>query len=554
MNASTAKARTLRAAGRPIRAIIGAALAAALAVPSAWAVEEPPSQSEPKPEEFVVAFNSLDLQLDPHHAIYSAEAQIFTAIYEGLFSYDPNTLDPVKAACRSYSRSQDGKTYTFYIRDEARWSDGTPLLAKDFRDAWLRALDPKTKADYVEFFDVIAGAHDYRTGKSADPSSVGISAISDKVLQVKLQAKADYFTRLLCHHSFSPIHPSMLSAGAWRAAAPFPVDGPYAIKAFDASGLLLVRNEKYWDAASVAIPRIRCVFSDDDADVTKRFDEGGINWLAGPGDYDKLLSQGSIQSSFMFGTHYWFFDCGKTPWDDRDVRRALALLLPWTDIRAKDKYLAPAPTLVLPNGDYHAAQGILSTNQDEAMSLLEKAGHKDGTGLPPITILLPEGGDDDARVAGLVKEAWEKLPGLKVEIDKVNSASYLDSIHSGAKAGSWTIASTSWIGDFLDPVAFLQMWSTDSNLNDASLSDPEYDRLLSQAAQKEGDERLDALGLAETRLLSGAAVLPLYHSLAANVIDTDYIDGWYSNFLDIHPFKYLAFGEHKARSDVASLR
>jgi peptide/nickel transport system substrate-binding protein/oligopeptide transport system substrate-binding protein len=98
------------------------------------------------------------------------------------------------------------------------------------------------------------------------------------------------------------------------------------------------------------------------------------------------------------------------------------------------------------------------------------------------------------------------------------------------------------------------MWSADSNLNDAGLNDPDYDKLLEDAAQKSGDDRLAALAAAETRLLSGAAVLPLYHSLAANVIDTDYIDGWYPNALDIHPFKYLAFGERRIRSNVATLR
>jgi peptide/nickel transport system substrate-binding protein/oligopeptide transport system substrate-binding protein len=507
----------------------------------------------PKPEEFVVAFDALDLQFDPHRSIYSAEAQIFTAAYEGLFSYDPNTLDPVNAACRSYNRSEDGKTYTFYIRDEARWSDGSPLLAKDFRDAWLRALDPKTKADYVEFFDIIAGAHDYRTGKTADPASVGISVISDKILQVKLETRADYFTRLLCHHSFSPIHPSMLAVTDWRAALPFPVDGPYVFKSLDSSGLLMVKNDKYWDAASVKIPRVRAIFTDDDADATRRFDDGSIHWLAGPMDLGALLAQGSIQVGLMFSTHYWFFDCGTSPWNDADVRRGLALLLPWDQIRSKDKYLAPATTLVLPLANYHSAKGIEAANQDEAMRLLEKAGHKNGAGLPKLTILVPEGGDDAKRVAGLMKDAWEKLPDLDVELKTVPSADYFNAVRSGAEAGGWTIASTSWIGDFADPLAFLQMWASDSNLNDARLSDPEFDRLLGAAALQSGDDRLNGLGAAETHLLAGAAVLPIYHSLAANVIDTGYIDGWYANALDIHPFKYLAFGERKIRSNVAVL-
>ncbi len=531
-----------------ILAIAAMALAIA-AAPAAMAAQA--ADEVPKPEEFVAAFNVLDLQLDPHHSIYSAEAQIFTAVYEGLFSYDPNSLDPVKAACRSFTRSQDGKTYTFYIRDEARWSDGSPLLARDFRDAWLRAISPKTKADYGEFFDIIAGAHDYRTGKTADPSSVGISVIADKILQVKLEARTDYFTRLLCHHSFSPIHPSMLAAKDWRAALPFPGNGPYAFSSFDSSGLLLVKNEKYWDAASVKIPRIRAVFTDDDADATRRFDDGSLHWLAGPMDFNALLAQGSIQVGLMFSTHYWFFDCGSAPWSDRDVRRALALLLPWDQIRAKDKYLAPATTLVLPYASYHGAKGFAAADQEEAMRLLEKAGHKNGAGLPKLATLVPEGSDDAKRVSGLMKEAWEKLPDLVVELKTVSAASYFSVVRSGPEAGGWTLSSTSWIGDFSDPVAFLQMWAADSNLNDARLSDPEFDRLLGVAAAKTGDERLDALGLAETRLLSGAAVLPIYHSLAANVIDTDYVDGWYPNALDIHPFKYLSFGERRVRANVA---
>jgi len=148
----------------------------------------------------------------------------------------------------------------------------------------------------------------------------------------------------------------------------------------------------------------------------------------------------------------------------------------------------------------------------------------------------------------------QDFAALGIELKTVPASSYFDSVRAGAAASGWTIASTSWIGDFADPLAFLQMWAQDSNLNDASLADPEYDRLLGAAALKSGDERFDALGLAETRLLSGAAVLPIYHSLAANVIDTDFVNGWYPNALDIHPFKYLAFGERRIRANVAVAR
>ncbi|HOX33412.1 MAG TPA: peptide ABC transporter substrate-binding protein [Spirochaetales bacterium] len=525
----------------------GAALGAALALALASLVPGPLAAAEPEGRELVAAFNDIDPELDPHHSIYSAEAQVFTAIYEGLFTYNPDSLDPVKAACRSYSRSQDGRTYTFYIREEAAWSDGSPLVARDFRDAWLRAISPSEKADYASFFDVIDGAREYRLGKSADPASVGISIIDDRILQVRLTAKADYFTRLLCHHSFSPIHPAVLASG-WRKAFPFPVNGPYKPVSLEKGSFALERNERYWDAENVEIPRLRLVFTDDDADATRRFDNGEIHWLAGPMDLDSLLDR-SIQANPMFGTHYWFFAAGKEPWDDPDLRRALALLLPWPEIRSREQYLIPAPTLVLPFAGYQAAKGLDKADAEEAARLLEKSGHAGGKGLPPLVVLTPDN-EDSKRVAGLMKQVWEKLAGLEVEVRLVAPARYFDLVRAGPGPSGYDLALTTWIGDFADPLAFLQMWASDSNLNDAGLADPDYDRLLAEASAKEGPARLEALAAAETRLLAGAAVLPIYHSIAVNVVDPDFVRGWYANALDIHPFKYLAFGQRRLRPNV----
>lgn len=532
-----------------------ALLALALAAGAASAAEAGAAPAA-APAELSVAFNALELQFDPQHSIYSAEAQIFTGVYEGLFSYDPSNLDPVKAACRSFSRSRDGLTYTFYLRDEAKWSDGSPLLARDFRDAWLRALSPAEKADYAAFFDVIAGAKDYRLGKAKDPASVGVSVIDDRVLQVRLAAPAAYFTRLLCHHSFSPVHPSMLKTRDWEKAFPFPVNGPYkpaSYKKGEPGELLLVRNPLYWDASSIRIDKVRVVLTDDDAEVTRLYDNGEMQWLAGPMDLDALLNRSAIQVSPMFGTQYWFFDCSGEPWRSADLRRGLALLLPWKEIRSRDSYLMPAKTLVLPFDGYEKAKGIEETDEEAGRALLAKAGYPDGKGLPPLTILVPADGEDAARVAALMEAAWERLPGLAVELKKVPSASYFSVVRAGPAKGGYTMALTTWIGDFADPLAFLGMWTADSNLNDSGYADTEFDALLAASASKEGDARLDVLAEAETLLLSGAAVLPTYHSIAVNVVDSDYLEGWFSNALDLHPFKYLGFGERRVRPNVARL-
>ena len=531
---------------RKIRHALSIALALAGVV---LAAQSAPDAKAPEQRDFVVAFNAMNVEFDPHHSIYASEAQLFTAIYEGLFTYDPSTLEPIKAACSSWTRSKDDLTYTFTIRDDARWSDGSPLLARDFRDAWLRALSPAEKADYSSFFDIIAGAKAFRLGQNGDPASVGVSIEGDRTLVVKLATPSAWFTRLLCHHAFSPIHPSMLGVKDWSAVKDIPVNGPFSIASRSATEIDLVKNPEYWDAANVALPGIKVLLTDDDDAVTRLYDNGGADWLAGPMNLDKLLSRNAIHAGAMFGTQYWYFDCSTAPFDSPEVRKALALLLPWKDIRSTDSYLNPAETLVLPISGYNEAKGISTTDEAQARELLAKSGHADGAGLPTISIAIPSGADDAVRVSGLMKTAWEKA-GLKVEVDTVPAARYFETVRDKVDGRSYTLALTTWIGDFADPLAFLQMWESDSNLNDAHYHDGEYDKLLADSATLEGAKRFSALAKAETRLLDSAACLPLHYSIALNVIDTDVISGWNENALDIHPFKYISIGQARIRPGV----
>lgn len=502
-------------------------------------------------DEFVAVFGSARPQLDPQRSIYSSEAQIFTAVYEGLFSYNPATLEPEKAAISSWSLSADRLTYLFEIRGDARWSDGSPLRASDFRNAWLRML--QLNAEYAAFFDVIEGAQEYRLNDLADPGHVGIRALDDRRLEVKLASPVAYFTRLLCHHSFAPVHPSMLQSVDWDAAFPFPVNGPYRFTGRGDGEMTLERNERYWDAGSVAIPKLRFVFTDDDMLATSMFDGGQAHWLIGPGDLDSLLNQDAIQANPMFSTHYWFFDASTGPWKDNRVRRALALMLPWQSMRSTEYYRLPAQTLVLPMPGYSKAKGIEAQDLKEAARLLSESGHGNGKGLPVVRISFVEG-KDTRRIATAMKDAWKSLSELQVELVALPPASYYETIGKGPAEGNFTLAHTTWIGDFADPMAFLQMWTSGSSLNDAGYADPEFDKTIADSQMQEGMERLTLLAEAETMLLRNAVVLPLYHSFAVSIIDTDYIRGWYQNPLDIHPFKTLSFGERSIRPNVASLR
>jgi len=513
------------------------------------AQDQTQSQNQPVETEFVSVFGAQLPQLDPQRAIFSNEAQIQTALYEGLFSYDPQSLDPVRALAQSWERSTDKKLYRFTIRENARWSDGSPITADDFVGSWFRMLD--LNAEYATFFDIIAGAKAYREASPSDRhrESVGIKAIDARTLEVTLVRPVAYFTRLLCHQSFALVHPSLYKVQDWRSAMPYPVDGPYKPVSMTDTELVLEKNDQYWDTANVRIPKLRMIFTDDDAKATSLFNTGYAHWLDGPGNFDQILLQTAIQYFPIYSTHYWFFNCRTAPWSDQRVRRALALLLPWDSIRSGDLYRLPATTLVLPLPGYSKTKGIEAQNRDEAMKLLADAGFPNGAGLPEVTIAYADYATPRT-IATAFKAAWEKEIGLKVTLKPMVPATYYETIGNRADASSFTLAHETWIGDFADPEAFLQMWTTGAPLNIAGYSDQTFMNYMEQSYGAGEDARMQLLAKAETELLQGGACLPIYHNFAASVVDTDYIEGWYQNALDIHPYKYFAFGTPSVNPNV----
>ncbi|HPE88668.1 MAG TPA: peptide ABC transporter substrate-binding protein [Spirochaetales bacterium] len=494
--------------------------------------------------ELVVGMGRYDVELNPYKSIYAHEMQLFTALYEGLFSYDPQSLDPVRAQAEAFEKSADGKTWTFTIRSDARWADGTPVTAGDFVESWLYLLSPRTRAEYAVFFDIIKGAKAYRTGKSRSPESVGLRAPDDRTLVVELVSPAAYFTRLLCHSAFVPVHASLRGTRTWAPEAVVG-NGPYAIEAMDEGSMLLRRNPDYWDAGNVAVGAIRVLFLDSEEDATRRYDEGEIQWLTDMADLDALVSTDSVQFAPMFATGYYFWNSSRRPWNDARLRRALALLVPWDRIRTEDNYYAPTSSLVLPFAGYESPAGIDGRDEEEAMRLLAQAGHPGGESLPALRFVYYESETHEANLA-VIEEAWGAV-GVRVERVRVPSG---ETIRDYRQEG-YELSFTSWIGDFADPAAFLLMWTADSGLNEGGYRSREYDALMARSMEEDGKARLATLAQAEAKLLSDAPLLPLYHSVSFNVIDLDAVTGWFQNPLDIHPFKSMGFGAPKARPYVA---
>lgn len=478
--------------------------------------------------ELILTLSGYEMNLDPNTASYNSEAQILNGLYEGLFSYDAKSLDPVPALAESYKISKDKKRWTFKMRKDARFSDGTPITAQSVKDSWLRLLSTKN-APYASLLDCITKAGEFRTGK-AKSEEVGITVRDDSTLVVYLNSPTAYFARLLCHHAFA-VSKQDLNI----------YSGAYVISERTEKFLRLVKNENYWDVKHVSIPSFLIQLSSDELENSWAFNTGRTDWIISMVDTDKLLNKNSIRISALFGTSYLFFSCKNAPWDRADFRNALLAAVPWKELRSA--YLIPATTLVYPLSGYRAPEGLSETSEDDAVEMMVQA-RKDA-GIPEdqklsIIYAISKESEVQKKQYELLKKAWEPL-GVELTVQTTTEARYIDSIDS------WQadIFAYSWIGDYADPSAFLELFREGSTLNETKWVNEEFTKVLKQSDETtDAQERFKLLSKAEGILLSDGLIMPIAHSLSLHALDLNSVGGWYTNALDIHPFKNLYFKEN----------
>jgi len=481
---------------------------------------------------FTVQFSPAKISWNPHYAYTTTEAQIFTAIYEGLVIFNPATLRPVPGAAESWEFTEDNTRITFTLREGLTWSNGDRLTAQDFRDSWMVLLSPATEAGYASLLDDIIGAREYRTG-TGSVEDVKITAVDERTLVVDLKQPSPQFLSIICHYSFAPVYRDFRKASDWSALRSVPVNGPYTIRARSSGEILLDKNPRYWDADSVKVEGLRLLFTDDSDKTMEGFNRFQIDWIISGMDTNLLAIPEAMSIEPLFSTTYYYFSNTSPVWSSPDIRRAMALLISWDEIRSTR--LIPGTSLVPPIPNYPMADAGFPPKEeqmDEAMALFEKAGYPMGKGLPNPVIRVPS---QDA-VAEAMKSAWDDILGMNTEIQIVEFPDYYDSV----KTGGYDIATLTWTGDYADPQTFLGMWDSGSSFNDANYSNPEYDKLLHDAAKLPFLQRFTKLREAEELLLRSCEVIPIEHFPAVNIIDRRFIEGWYPNALDIHPFKNIS--------------
>ncbi|MBO4532921.1 MAG: peptide ABC transporter substrate-binding protein [Treponema sp.] len=475
----------------------------------------------PADKTFVIVEPYHPHDLNPQTTSYSSDAQILSGLYEGLFSYDPVTLSPKYAIAVEYHISRDKKRWTFKINDKACFSNGEKITAQSVRFSWLSLLSTPD-APYASLLDVIEGAAEYRMGKiSAD--KVGIYANSDDSLSIHLVKPANYLPKLLCHSSFSIIHSN-----------PTVYSGPFYLEDMDDLYYVMKKNPYYWDKDSVALEQITFYQSSDSEENTYYFNTGLADWVTAGIDTSRLINKNAFRINAEFATAYFFFKTNDSVWKNREFRAALFEAIPWEKLRA-DSYV-PATTFVYPLTGYPTVDGYSYTDVAEAQKLMQLAREQYGISKDEkltLKLEIPENSLSQEKLT-LLSDAFAQL-GVELLIKTKKSYEYF----GGVRSSDSDMFIYTWIGDFADPLAFLELFRSDSSLNDALWKNKEYDALLEEAAVLSEEERYKLLAQAEIILMDDCIVIPIYHPVISNVIDLTVVGGWSENAFDIHPLKYL---------------
>lgn len=486
--------------------------------------------------------------LDPQLVTGVLELRLMLALFEGLVRYDPETLEPCPAIAERWTVSPDGLRYTFFLRKNARWSDGRAITADDFLFSYRRLLSPKLASPCASlFFAPVKNALAFARGEISDFSSVGFSAPDAGTLVVELETPCPYFLSLACHSSWSviPAH-TILKYGKpderstlWTRPENFVGSGPFRLKNWRVAYRIEVeKNPYYHDAENVWLNGIRFDSVEDQFAEERAFRDGQYHLTntVPPARISVLRERrdSALRLDSYFSTAFIRVNCTRAPLNDARVRRALSLaidreMLAERVLRAGE---TPADKLVpvtLPAKKKTPEQRDVEMR--EARQLLADAGFPDGKNFPEISYLFNTS-DGAQFFAQAIQEMWRKNLGIKIVLKNQEYKVYRVSMEQG----DYDLARSAWSGDFLDPTTFLDLFSGTSNMNWTGWRNADYDRLLEEASRERNFQRREEkLEAAEKILVDAAPVIPTVYNRNKFLIHPA-VRGWFPNLLDIHPY------------------
>lgn len=510
-------------------------------------------QSAPTPvTTFRMSLGSDPQTFDPGFMSGSVEGQIAYQLFEGLLSPPPGEGPPRGGVASTWDVSPDGRTWTFHLRPEARWSNGDRLTAEDFRYAWLRQLRGDVASDYVSFIRFIEGARAWELIHARLPSGfafvatwlerrVGIEARDAHTLVVRLQNPTAYFADIVMFYTMMPVH--RRSIERWGQQDAFSAEnlvsnGAFRIETYARrSHMHLVRNEHWWGRESLRIHDVEVRIIEDLAARATAYLDGRIDWTdeLPHNQLGVLSARADFRSAPQLGVYYYRFNVTAPPLDDVRVRQALSLAVNRAELCgcALDGLYDESTMFVPPLPGFRRAQ-LVRFDPDRARQLLAEAGYPGGRGFPTLSILYNTS-ENHRTVAQAVQDMWRTELGINVQLVNQEWKVYLEEM----EALRYQVARAGWIGDYVDPDTFLSLWRSFDENNNTGWQNPEYDALMARTLTTVDPVARQAdLARAEELLLEEAPVMPIYFYSQFHLVRPE-IRGWEMNIRDVHLLQYV---------------
>ena len=457
--------------------------------------------------------------LNPGLATDTTSGAVLNQTFEGLMRVNQEGVVE-EAMAESYEASEDGLTYTFKIREDAKWSNDDPVTAQDFEYAWKWVLDPaNVETDYAYQLYMIKGAEAAKEdGGSLD--EVAIKAEDDHTLVIELAQPTSYFLELTAFYTFFPINHKIAEANpdwAQDKSENYVTNGPFLMETWKHKDkVVLKKNPDYWDADTVKLETINMYMIEEENTAKQMYDKGELDWLGSPTDSIPLAAipaykdEGALNISPLAGVYYYAFNVKEEPFTNINIRKAFAMAINRQGIveNITQAEQQPAMALVPPSIFEENSKGYFNDNDaEEAKKYLEKGLEELGLAELPAVKLSYNTSEAHASIAQAVQDMWKENLGVDVELHNEEWGVYLDSMG----AGDFQMGRMGWLADFNDAINFLEIFETIGGNNYTNWESADYQALLKESrTETDVAAREDLLRQAEDIFMEDLPLAPIY--------------------------------------------
>lgn len=489
------------------------------------------------------------VSIDPQRAGNDGSGSlVIFDLFEGLVTYSISG-DIAPGVAERWEISEDGKIYTFYLRDNAKWSDGKAVTAHDFVYGWQRAVNPQIASHHASLLYPVINAEKIARGEESNPHTLGIQAINDTTLQVTLENPTPYFLELVALYPAMPVPKHVIEAHGddWTQPAYFVSNGPYRFTDWQhQANLSTEKSTTYWDANNVAIDKVIYHFSENTSNALKRYRANELDYIdvfpLDQIDWIRKNLPDDLHISPYLGTYYYGFNLDLDPFKNNPkLRQALSLAVDRQTLVAKVAKAGqePAYSLVPPatknHKPYRPTYADMTREEQiaQAQALYQEAGYSANK---PLKITLTYNtSESHKQIAVAISAMWKQVLGVETELHNQEWKVLVSQLN----AGTLPLFRYATTANYNDPYYFLEAFHQNSTLNPVQFSDATYDQLLQKAGVTlDLNKRADIMHEAEKILMDNFPLIPLYHYASAIMLKP-HIKGYMPNPVKFMPSKYL---------------